>query len=187
MAVVWVALSAPNSGTVVEAAQSRDGSIDTKCTARVSPGSAPSTWNGPVWGFTKRKSITRETTSSGPRTLPPKASSVQTSSTVPGRTLATGLTPPKVQANCDGSGRKLETSRFVTLAPYLPGVVGAAVKYPDRRQGRAMPRQRGTAPALSSEGRLARRGRLCRLLQEDPAGRADAVRMPLVQEHQVND
>jgi len=82
MAVVWVALSAPNSGTVVEAAQSRDGSIDTKCTARVSPGSAPSTWNGPVWGFTKGKSITRETTSSGPRTLPPKASSVQTSSTV---------------------------------------------------------------------------------------------------------
>jgi hypothetical protein len=43
MAVVWVALSAPNSGTVVEAAQSRDGSIETKWTASVSPGSAPST------------------------------------------------------------------------------------------------------------------------------------------------
>src|SRR6266581_4399073 len=121
MAVVWVALSAPNSGTVVEAAQSRDGSIDTKCTARVFAGLRPFTENRAGLGVTKRKSITRETTSSGPRTLPPKASSVQTSSTVPGRTLATGLTPPKVQANCEGSGRKLETSRFVTLAPYLLG------------------------------------------------------------------
>ena len=43
MAVVCVAVSAPNSGTVVEAAQSRAGSMETKCTARVSPGSAPST------------------------------------------------------------------------------------------------------------------------------------------------
>jgi hypothetical protein len=35
----------------VETAQSRAGSIATKCTARVSPGSAPSTWNGPVTGL----------------------------------------------------------------------------------------------------------------------------------------
>ena len=41
--MAWVPVSAPNSGMVVEAAQSRDGSIDTKWTARVSPGSAPST------------------------------------------------------------------------------------------------------------------------------------------------
>jgi len=42
-AVVWVVVSEPNSGIVVEAAQSRDGSIDTKCKASESPGSAPST------------------------------------------------------------------------------------------------------------------------------------------------
>jgi outer membrane protein W len=42
VAVRWVPVSAPNSGTVVDAAQSRAGSIDTKCTATVSPGSAPS-------------------------------------------------------------------------------------------------------------------------------------------------
>ena len=42
-AVAWVAVSAPNSGTVEEAAQSREGSMDTKWIATVSPGSAPST------------------------------------------------------------------------------------------------------------------------------------------------
>ena len=41
-AVRCVPVSAPNSGTVVDAAQSRAGPIDTKCTATVSPGSAPS-------------------------------------------------------------------------------------------------------------------------------------------------
>ena len=41
-AVAWVAVSAPKNGTVVDAAQSRAGSIETKCTASVSPGSAPS-------------------------------------------------------------------------------------------------------------------------------------------------
>ena len=41
-AVACVALSAPNSGTVVDAPQSRAGSIEMKCTATVSPGSAPS-------------------------------------------------------------------------------------------------------------------------------------------------
>ena len=42
-AVTWVAVRAPNSGIVLDAAQSRDGSIETKWTASVSPGSAPST------------------------------------------------------------------------------------------------------------------------------------------------
>lgn len=42
VAVVCVEVSAPNSGTVVDAAQSRAGSTETKCTATVSPGSAPS-------------------------------------------------------------------------------------------------------------------------------------------------
>jgi len=40
VAVRCVEVSAPKSGTVVETAQSRAGSIDTKCTATVSPGSA---------------------------------------------------------------------------------------------------------------------------------------------------
>jgi hypothetical protein len=43
VAVRCVDVSAPNSGTVVDAAQSRLGSIEMKCTASVSPGSAPST------------------------------------------------------------------------------------------------------------------------------------------------
>ena len=37
-----VDVRAPNSGMVEDAAQSRDGSMETKCTASVSPGSAPS-------------------------------------------------------------------------------------------------------------------------------------------------
>jgi hypothetical protein len=41
-AVRCVPVSAPNNGTVVDAATERAGSIDTKCTATVSPGSAPS-------------------------------------------------------------------------------------------------------------------------------------------------
>jgi hypothetical protein len=41
-AVAWVPVSAPKNGTVVEAPQSRAGSIEMKCTASVSPGSAPS-------------------------------------------------------------------------------------------------------------------------------------------------
>jgi hypothetical protein len=41
--VTWVEVRAPNSGIVEDAAQSRDGSMETKWTARVSPGSAPST------------------------------------------------------------------------------------------------------------------------------------------------
>src|SRR5439155_77274 len=80
VAVRWVEVSAPNRGTVVDAAQSRAGSIDTKCTASVSPGSAPSTWNGPVCGFTNGNSITRDTRSPVPRTRPAKQSSVNSCS-----------------------------------------------------------------------------------------------------------
>ena len=96
VAVRWVEVSAPNRGTVVDAAQSRAGSIDTKCTASVSPGSAPSTWNGPVCGFTNGNSITRDTRSPVPRTRPAKQSSVNSSSTVPGATRAAGAVPPNV-------------------------------------------------------------------------------------------
>ena len=86
-------------------AQSRDGSIEMKWIASVSPGSAPSTKNGPVCGFTNGNSITREMRSSGPRTLPPNASSVHSSRMSPGLTVRTGGTPPNVHANSDGSGR----------------------------------------------------------------------------------
>src|SRR5207248_3675024 len=97
VAVACVEVSAPKRGTVVDAAQSRAGSIDTKCTASVSPGSAPSTWNGPVCGFTNGNSTTRDTRSPVPRTRPAKQSSVNSSSTVPGTTRAAGGAPPNVQ------------------------------------------------------------------------------------------
>ena len=51
VAVVCVPVSAPKCGNVVDTAQSRAGTIETKCTASVSPGSAPSMWNGPVTGL----------------------------------------------------------------------------------------------------------------------------------------
>ena len=46
-----VPVSAPNSGTVVETAQSRAGWTSMRWIASVSPGSAPSTKNGPVCGL----------------------------------------------------------------------------------------------------------------------------------------
>jgi hypothetical protein len=49
--VNFVLVSAPNSGTVVETAQSRAGWTSIRWMASVSPGSAPSTWKGPVWGL----------------------------------------------------------------------------------------------------------------------------------------
>lgn len=51
IAVLWVAVSAPKCGKVLEIPQSRAGAISTKCTARVSPGSAPTTAIGPVTGL----------------------------------------------------------------------------------------------------------------------------------------
>lgn len=98
VAVVWVEVSAPKSGTVVDAAQSRAGSTDTKCTATVSPGSAPSMWKGPVCGLRKGNSQTSDTRSFSDRTRPAKQSSVNRSRTVPGAMRATGAAPPNVQA-----------------------------------------------------------------------------------------
>src|SRR5256885_15613988 len=54
--------------------------------------------------------MTFDTRSSGPRTFPPNASSVQTSSTVPGLIVRTGLPPPNVHANSEGVGRYARTS-----------------------------------------------------------------------------
>lgn len=74
--MVCVEVRAPKSGTVVDAAQSRAGSIETKWTATVSPGSAPSTWKGPVCGLRNGNSHTSETKSFSERTRPAKQSSV---------------------------------------------------------------------------------------------------------------
>ena len=125
-AVRWVPVSAPNSGTVVDAAQDLAGSMDTKCTATVSPGSAPSMWNGPVCGFRNGNSHTCETRSCSLRTRPAKQSSVYTSSTAGVRIRFTGAAPPNVQAYCPGSGRNEMTSRSLTWSP--PGRPGAPAR-----------------------------------------------------------
>src|SRR3989454_9713119 len=117
-----VELSAPNNGTVVEAAHSREGSMDTKCTASVSPGSAPSMKNGPVCGFTNGHWMTLLTTSPGPRTWPPKASSVQSSTMSPGSTFMTGGTPPNVQENSSARGW-YETTLTRSLLGAPPGTL----------------------------------------------------------------
>lgn len=76
VAVVCVEVRAPKRGTVVDAAQSRAGSIETKWIATVSPGSAPSTWKGPVCGLRNGNSHTSDTRSFSERTRPAKQSSV---------------------------------------------------------------------------------------------------------------
>ena len=105
-------MSAPNSGTVQDDAQSREGSIEMKWIASVSPGSAPSTKNGPVCGFTNGNSMTRETRSSGPRTLPPNASSVHSSRMSP------GLTDPHGR---DAAERPRELRRVRTVGVHVHG------------------------------------------------------------------
>jgi hypothetical protein len=95
--VARVEVSAPNRGTVVETPQSRAGSIETKWSAIVSPGSAPSTWNGPVCGFRNGNRIFWETRSSASWINPVKQSSVQSSRIEPGCTFITGSAPPNVQ------------------------------------------------------------------------------------------
>ena len=113
-AVRWVPVSAPNSGTVVDAAQSLAGSMLTKCTATVSPGSAPSMENGPVCGL-RPVMFSVETRSAEDRTRPAKQSSVNRSRTTGVVILRTGAAPPNVQAYSSGSGRYLITSRSLTL------------------------------------------------------------------------
>ena len=94
IAVACVVVSAPKCGNVLDAAQSRAGTISTKWTARVSPGSAPSTAMGPVTGLRKGKVHTWLGRSSTPRTLPAKQSSVDSSTMVPGATVSSGSRPP---------------------------------------------------------------------------------------------
>jgi len=96
VAVACVPVSAPKCGNVEDQPTSRAGVIDTRCRARVSPGSAPATWNGPLTGFRNGYRQTWLGRSAMPRTPPPKQSSVITRITWPGLTSITGLTPPKV-------------------------------------------------------------------------------------------
>src|SRR5580693_6648455 len=114
VAVRWVLVSAPNSGTVVDAAQDLAGSMDTKCTATVSPGSAPSMWNGPVCGFRYGNSHTCETRSCSLRTRPAKQSSVYTSRIAGVLIRFTGAAPPNVHAYWSRSGRNEMTCRSLT-------------------------------------------------------------------------
>src|ERR1700761_2359674 len=109
-AVRCVPVSAPNSGTVVDAAQSRAGLSDTKCTATVSPGSAPSIQKGPVCGLSPVM-FSLLTRSSADVTRPAKQSSVYRSSTHGVRSRMTGAAPPKVQAYSPGPGRYVIVSR----------------------------------------------------------------------------
>ncbi len=87
----------------------------TKCTARVSPGRAPSTNHGPVCGLSWRGSHTWLGRSSAERTRPAKQSMVQVCSTVPGRTWVTGAAPPNakvsVAGSASGSGAQVQTSK----------------------------------------------------------------------------
>ena len=85
-----VPVSAPNSGTVVETAQSRAGWTSMRWIASVSPGSAPSTKNGPVCGLMNGYVMVRLGRSSLDRIRPPNASSVNRSRTSPGRMRMTG-------------------------------------------------------------------------------------------------
>ena len=85
-----VPVSAPNSGTVVDTAQSRAGWTSMRWIASVSPGSAPSTKNGPVCGLMNGYVMVRLGRSSLDRIRPPKASSVNRSRTSPGRMRMTG-------------------------------------------------------------------------------------------------
>ncbi len=147
VAVVWVEVSAPKSGTVVDAAQSRAGSIDTKCTATVSPGSAPSMWKGPVCGLRNGNSQTSETRSFSERTRPAKQSSVYRSRTVPGAIRATGGAPPKVQAYSPGRGRTVRILGSVMVEWSL--LTGGRGTGPARVRlcGRDGPGQPGTVPS----------------------------------------
>src|SRR4051812_6143370 len=95
-AVRSVPLSAPKPGKDAETAYRRAGVSLAMRTARVSPGSAPSTKNGPVCGLSCPAGTTLEGRVSGPVTVPSKQSSVQLTIRVPGLIRATGGAPPKV-------------------------------------------------------------------------------------------
>ena len=150
--VVWVAVSAPNSGTVVEAAQSRAGSIETKCTARVSPGCGTFDVEGTGLRIEERElAHLTDTRSFSLRTLPAKQSSVNTSRTVPGRdTWRRAARPPKVQAYCSGVGLKAQDRAGRAMA--------SSSRHVEGRAGRAViPTREPEAQRPGGSGRAARR------------------------------
>ena len=65
-------------------AYARAGSTFSRCTATVSPGSAPSTWNGPVCGLSCPAGITWDGRSAAVFTAPSKQSSLHDTMRVPG-------------------------------------------------------------------------------------------------------
>ena len=124
-AVRCVPVSAPNSGTVVDAAQSRAGVMDTKCTATVSPGSAPSIQKGPVCGLSPVM-FSRDTRSLADWTRPAKQSSVYRSSAHGVRSRMTGAAPPKVQAYSPAPGRYVIVLRSLIGSSVLRGTTPKA-------------------------------------------------------------
>ena len=108
---VWsVLVSPPKRGIAQDAPKLRAGLRSTKCSASVSPGSAPATWNGPVCGLTNGMVSVMLGRSVTCRILPQNASSVHSRSTVPGWIFRMGATPPNVNAYWSRSGRNSITS-----------------------------------------------------------------------------
>ncbi len=79
-----VPTSAPKPGPNADTAHVRAGWIFRMRTASVSPGSAPSTKNGPVCGLSWPGAITFDGRSAGVFTAPSKQSSVHATIRVPG-------------------------------------------------------------------------------------------------------
>ena len=94
VAVRSVLVSPPKRGIAQDAPKLRAGLRSTKCSASVSPGSAPATWNGPVCGLTNGMVSAVLGRSVTCRILPQNASSVHSRSTVPGWIFRMGATPP---------------------------------------------------------------------------------------------
>ncbi len=97
--------SAPKNGIVDDAPQSRAGVSRARCRASVSPGSAPSTKNGPVCGLTSVMSSTSLARCVVLVSRPENASSVHSFRHVPGAIRCVGATPPNVHAYSWRSGR----------------------------------------------------------------------------------
>jgi hypothetical protein len=91
-----VPTSAPKPGPNADTAHVRAGASFTMRIASVSPGSAPSTKNGPVCGLSCPGAITFDGRSAGVFTTPSKQSSVHATIRVPGWIRQRGAAPPNV-------------------------------------------------------------------------------------------
>src|SRR3954468_16939308 len=152
MATRSVLVSPPKNGIAADAPQSRAGSSATRCSASVSPGSAPSTWKGPVCGFTKRRSTFSLDRSFTERSAPQKASSDHRRNAVPGVTRRNGATPPNVKAYCS----KLGTTSTTSMEhPRNPQVLAAMTSGAEAHAFRGQLRHRRDAEQLHRPGHLA--------------------------------